>query len=64
MKNIIHSCENCGRCDEDCPVCMEVKQFVNNNKEGCIFWTEDTSDLGITLDDKLRVIAEISAESR
>ena len=26
MKNIIHSCENCGHCDEDCTVYMENKQ--------------------------------------
>ena len=52
MENIIRSCENCGHCDEDCVVCTEVKQFVGNNKEDCIFWTEDTADLGITLADK------------
>jgi len=51
MENIIHSCEKCGHYDEDCPICMEVKQN-NSNGEGCIFWTEDTADLGITLADK------------
>ena len=49
-ENIIRSCENCGHCDEDCPVCTEVKQNDSNDK-GCIFWAEDTADLGITLAD-------------
>ena len=31
MENIIHSCENCGHCDEDCPICMKVKQCEHYN---------------------------------
>ena len=52
MENVIHSCENCGHCDEDCSVCTEVKQFVNNNKDGCIFWTEVTATVKIEIEDK------------
>lgn len=51
MENIIHSCENCYHCDEDCPICMEIKQNDNNCKD-CIFWIEDIANLGIKLDDK------------
>ena len=51
MENIIHSCENCGHCDEDCPICMEVKQNGNSEKD-CIFWTEDTTTVKIEIDDE------------
>ena len=51
MENIIHSCENCGHCDEDCSVCTEVKQNENNGKD-CIFWTEDTATVKIEIDDE------------
>lgn len=50
MENIIHNCANCKHCDEDCAVCLDVKQ--NNDGSGCIFWIEDTADLGIKIDDE------------
>ena len=45
----IHSCETCGHCDEDCPICMEVKQNENSGND-CIFWIKDTADLGIKIE--------------
>lgn len=52
MENIIHRCENCGHCDEDCVVCLEVKQNNKDGKTDCIFWIEDTADIHIQLDDE------------
>lgn len=55
MKNIIHSCENCGHCDEDCTVYMENKQSNNDDKTDCLFWVEDTATVKIETDDETQI---------
>lgn len=40
---IICGCENCGRLDDDCPLCQTTK--TNSKGYGCVFWVNDTADL-------------------
>ena len=55
MKNIIHSCENCGHCDEDCTVYIENKQKnkqYGSEENHCAFWIEDNATVKIEIEDE------------